>query len=133
MFNSYRIDDSQLANEHLNDQTYRNAGIPQREAIHVIEKSYADRLERELSEATEMIDVWKSRSEINGKLAMKMQDERDQALAQAAALAGALEKVQSIVVEDECEECGTFKGVRYEVKPAVEALAAYTAWRKGRE
>lgn len=55
MFNSYRIDDSQLANEHLNDQTYRNAGIPQREAIHVIEKSYADRLEQRVAELTEAI------------------------------------------------------------------------------
>lgn len=110
-------------------------------------KQTSDLLEQERNRLTEeLADVRKELdgliTEYNFQLKMTRQfkeaneataNERDQALAQAAALAGALEKVQSIVVEDECEECGTFKGVRYEVKPAVEALAAYTAWRKGRE
>lgn len=51
--------------------------LQKHEWVPVVERSAYDQLKRELSEATEMIDVWKSRSEINGKLAMKMQDERD--------------------------------------------------------
>lgn len=34
-----------------------------------------------------------------------------------------LKKAQNIIVEDECEECGTFKGVRYEIKPITDFLA----------
>lgn len=38
----------------------------------------------------------------------------------------ALEKGTAIIVEDTCDECGTFLGVRYEIKPIVEALEKLT-------
>ncbi len=40
-------------------------------------------------------------------------------------MAEALTKAQNIIVEDECEECGTFKGVRYHIKEIEPILTAY--------
>lgn len=42
-------------------------------------------------------------------------------------LVGALKKAQNIVVEETCEECGTFWSMRYEIKPITELLASYEA------
>lgn len=98
MFNSYRIDDSQLANEHLNDQTYRNAGIPQREAIHVIEKSYADRMEQELAFVKTQ---WKQTSDLleqeRKRLTVELADvrkERDELRAELAAAKAEIDRLQ---------------------------------------
>lgn len=36
----------------------------------------------------------------------------------------AIKRTKAIIVEDECEECGTFKGVAYNVRPLIDALEA---------
>jgi len=45
--------------------------------------------------------------------------------AEAERLAEVLEKGQNIIVSDTCEECETFKEVRYEITPIKEALTAF--------
>jgi len=43
----------------------------------------------------------------------------------------ALERAENIIVEDNCDECGTFQGVRYHVKPVTEAIQKVVELFKG--
>lgn len=49
---------------------------------------------------------------------------------EARALVSEVAKAENIVVEDTCEECGTFKSVRYSVKSATEALTRFREFLK---
>lgn len=90
-----------------------------------------DELKRELSEASEMIDVWKSRSEINGKIAMKLQDERDTCRTLAEKLSAALESARDWVSTHAMQ---TYSRVaRKEVEEIDELLAEYREFLKERE